>query len=435
MLTRRELLLASLAAPLHAAAKPNVVFVFSDDHHFQCLGAAGNPHIHTPNLDRLARDGVFFTNGIISVSQCAPSRGVMLTGREIYQNGLISNGRTYFGEKEQPTALEQIRRSGYDTIHIGKWHIKPEPGECGFLRSPLWLRGGGSVYRDPKLRRGQQGADETVPGHITDLFTDAAIAATAEAKQPFFLWLAYNAPHTPYYAAQKYRAPYQDKPTDSIAPPLHPPGGSKFDWATYYAVITHLDEAIGRLVAALKTQGKWENTVLFFLGDNGYMSGTRNWKGKVHHWDESVRIPYFVSGGAVKARATVNDPVASIDAVATWLDLAAVQPVHPIAGRSLRSYLDSGKGKLDAAFTSWDDPRPEGLAARVAVEPFRLIRTNRHKLIVFASKKQSLYDCVADPGEHTDLIADEKLKSVRDTLRAKLRARMQSTSDPAVAWL
>jgi len=436
MLTRRELFLASLAAPLRAATKPNIVFVFSDDHHFQCLGAAGNPHIHTPNLDKLAGEGLLFTNGLISVSQCAPSRGVMLTGREIYQTGLISNGQTSFQRDEKPTAVEQLRRAGYDTIHIGKWHIHPQPGETGFARSPLWLRGGGSVYRDPKLRRGQQGADETVPGHITDLFTDAAIAATKEATQPFFLWLAYNAPHTPWYASEKYRAHYQGKTNnDSIAPPLHPPGGGKFDWITYYSVITHLDEAVGRLVAALKAQGKWDNTVLFFVGDNGYMSGTRDWKGKVYHWDESVRIPYFVCGGAVKARARIDDPVASVDAVATWLDLAGVKPAHPLAGRSLRSYLETGKGKLDSAFTSWDDPRPEGLAAKVAIEPFRLIRTKRHKLVVFASKKQSLYDCVADPGENKDLIGDDKLKATREELRKKLRARMHATNDHAIAWL
>ncbi len=434
-MTRRQLLFASLAGPLRAANKPNIVFVFSDDHHFQCLGAAGNPHIHTPNLDRLAREGVFFTNGIISTSQCAPSRGIMLTGRETYQTGLISNGQTAFQHNENPTAVEQLRCAGYDTIHIGKWHIKPEPAECGFARSPLWLRGGGSVYRDPKLRRGQQGQDETVSGHITDLFTDASIAATKEAKQPFFLWLAYNAPHTPWFAAEKYRQHYQGKNSVEIAPPLHPPGGAKFDWVTYYAVITHLDEAVGRLVDALKAQGHWDNTVLFFIGDNGYMSGTRNWSGKVRHWDESVRVPYFVAGGAVKARAKVDDPVASIDAVATWLDLAGVKPARPIAGRSMRSYLDTGKGKFDVAFSVWDDPRPEGLAVKTPVEPYRLVRTKRHKLVVFASKKQSLYDCVADPSENNDLIADEQRKSVREDLRKKLRARMQSTGDHAIAWL
>lgn len=434
MITRRSLLGAPLAGPL-AAARPNIVFVFSDDHHFQGLGAAGNPHIHTPNLDSLARSGVHFTNGIVSTPQCAPSRGIMLTGLETYQSGLISNGQINFQQEVRPTVVGQLRNAGYETIHIGKWHIGPGPGEVGFGKSPLWLRGGGSPYRDPKLRRGQDGRDAVTPGHITDLLTDAAISAAAAARAPYFLWLAYNAPHTPWWAEDKYRAPYRGIPNERLAPPLSPGGGKPFDWATYCAVITHLDEAVGRLVAALKARGQWDNTVLFFMGDNGYVPGTRGWVGKVRSWEESVRIPYFVCGGAVKARARVEDPVASIDAARTWLDLAGVTPARPLAGRSLRSYLERGKGNVDAAYAVWDDPRAEALAVRVAIEPYRLIRTRRHKLVVFASGRQSLYDCVADPGEQTDLIADARLTGVKRTLTGKLRARMQATGDHAIGWL
>jgi arylsulfatase A-like enzyme len=438
MFSRREFLRSAAAAPAALTAadsKPNIIFIFSDDHHFQCLGAAGNPHIHTPNLDQLAKGGVLFSNGIITTSQCGPSRGVMLSGRETYQTGLISNGQIDFQKNVKPTVVEQLRSAGYDTIHIGKWHITPKPGEHGFDRSPLWLRGGGSVYRNPSLRRGQDGRDEVVKGHITDLFTDAAIDAVKDAKQPYFLWLTYNAPHTPWYADPKYFAHYQGKSNEDVAPPLHPKGGAKFDWTTYYAVITHLDEAIGRLVTSLKQQGQWDNTVLFFIGDNGYMSGTRNWSGKVRHWDESIRVPYFVCGGPVKAGVRVEDPVASVDACATWLQLAGVKPAQPLAGRSLVSYLKTGKGSSDAAFSTWDDGRPEGLAVNVAVEPYRLVRTKTHKLVVFQSKKQSLYHCAADPGEQRDLIDDTASKSLRESLRKKLRARMQQTGDHALAWL
>jgi arylsulfatase A-like enzyme len=438
MLTRRQWIANSASFPLLPAAgrKPNIIFVFSDDHHFQCLGAAGNPHIRTPNLDALAASGVHFTNGIISTSQCCPSRGVMLSGLETYQSGLLSNGATDFRPGAvKKTVVSQLRDSGYDTIHIGKWHIKPQPGPCGFNRSPLWLRGGGSVYRDPMLRRGQDGRDEKVPGHITDLFTDAAIDAAKQAKQPYFLWLAYNAPHTPWYAAEKYLSPYANLPNENLAPPLHPPGGAKFDWRTYYAVITHLDEAVGRLVAAVKESGQWENTVLFFLGDNGYMCGTRGWNGKVRHWEESVRVPYLVSGGWVRKAAKVADPVSSVDATATWLEIAGVKPVQPLAGRSYLSYLKTGKGSLREAYSVWDDPRAEGLAANVAIEPYRLVRTERHKLVVFESKKQALYDCVADPGEIKDLTGDPKHARLCEDLRARLRKRMQTTGDRALAWM
>jgi arylsulfatase A-like enzyme len=267
------------------------------------------------------------------------------------------------------------------------------------------------------------------------LFTDAAIEAVKGARQPDFLWLTYNAPHTPWLATEKYRAHYQGKSNEEIAPPLHPKGQAKFDWATYYAVITHLDEAVGRLVAALKQNGQWENTVLFFIGDNGYMSGTRNWSGKVRHWEESIRVPYFVSGGYFSGAYRVDDPVASVDATATWLELAGVKPWKPLAGRSLVSYLKTGKGKCTEAYCTWDDPRAEGLAAAVAVEPFRLVRTKQHKLVVFASKKQSLFDVVADPGENNDLAADPKHAALKRRLQAKLQARMKATGDHAISWL
>jgi len=435
MLTRRRLL-ASAAAPLLVAQeqRPNILFLYSDDHHFQCLGAAGNPHIRTPHLDRLASRGVLFTNGLATTPQCCPSRGVMLSGLETYQSGLESNGRTGFRDGLGPTVVEQMRRSGYDTCVFGKWHIRPEPETCGFARAPLWLRGGGSVYQDPVLRRGFGDAGQKVPGHITDLLTDAAIDYLRSARQPFLLWLAYNAPHTPWFAADKYRQPYQGR-NDALAPPSHPTGGPKFDWETYYAVITHLDEAIGRLLAAVEKAGLWDNTLIVFLGDNGYLCGTKGLQGKVYPWEESVRVPYFASGGLVRARGKLDAPVASVDLPATFLDYAGVQPAYALAGRSLRTELVTGRSTREAAFAAWNDPRPEGLAVRRAVEPYRLVRSRTHKLIVWESRKQALFDLRTDPGESENLVNNPSHAKVLRGLRALLRLRMRDTSDQALAWL
>lgn len=435
--TRRDLL-AAACAPLASgapAARPNIVFLFSDDHHYQCLGAAGNPHIRTPHLDRLAAEGVLFSNGAISTPQCAPSRGILLSGVETYQSGLRSNGATSFRPDIGPTAIEQMRRSGYDTAVVGKWHIANMPRECGFSQAPLWLRSGGSKYVDPSLRRGLDGTDETVKGHITDLFTDAAINVVRSAKQPYFLWLAYNAPHSPWYAAEKYRAPYAGKAAADLAPPAHPKSAKPFDWITYYSVITHLDEAVGRFVDALKKSGQWDNTVILFVGDNGYLSGTKGLSGKVHPWEESVRVPFLAAGGLVKRGLKTDAPVTSIDLTATWMDYAGVKPASPLSGRSLRAGLATGKGFPEEGFCVWDDGRIEALAVRQRVEPYRLVRTARHKLIVWESGKQSLFDIVADPGEERDLIADAGHAKVREDLRRRLAARMAATQDKAAAWL
>jgi len=432
-LTRRQVLLAGSAAPLLAAGKkPNIVFLYSDDHHWQCLGANGNPHIHTPNLDRLASRGVNFTNGLISTPQCCPSRGVMLSGLETYQSGLRSNGATSFRESLGPTVVEQMRRGGYETILCGKWHIQPTPEQCGFSKAPLWLRGGGSVYRDPRLRRGHAGVDEPIPGHITDLLTDAAIDSVRVARQPFLLWLAYNAPHTPWYADEKYRQHYEGKDPAKIAAPSHPPGGKPFDWITYYSVITHLDEAAGRVINAVEQAGLWDHTLFLFVGDNGYTCGTRGWNGKVHSWEESIRVPFVAAGGMVKRGVKCETPVASVDLPATWLDLAGIQPAYTLAGRSLRRALDKGKPEFDASFVTWDDGRPEGLAVGVSVEPYRLVRTSRHKFVKWESGKEALFDVEADPAEQNNLAASEPKRATQ--LREKLRARMKATSDHAASW-
>ncbi|MBL8211034.1 MAG: sulfatase-like hydrolase/transferase [Bryobacterales bacterium] len=438
MLTRRQLLSQSLAAPLLAqtgAKRPNIVFLFSDDHHFQALGAAGNPHIKTPNLDRLAAGGVRFVNGVVSTSQCNPSRGIMLSGREAVQTGLESNGRTDFTKDIGPSVVEQLRRSGYDTVQIGKWHVTPKQKAMGFNRAPLWLAGGSSKYQDPKLRRGLDGADEVVEGHITDLFTNAAIEEVKRPRQePYFLWLAYNAPHGPLYADEKFTDLYAAKSNAQLAPPLHASGGTPFNWGLYYAAISQLDDAIGRLFQAIEAAGQWDNTVIFFVGDNGFMCGTRGWNGKVVHWDESIRVPLLAGGGPVK-KAVVNDAVGTIDVSATWLDLAGVKPERPLAGRSLVSYLKTGKGTVDGAFCSWVDGRKEGLTTGVAVEPYRLVRTDRYKLVVFESRKKELYDCITDVGEHLNLINDPRSTALRQRMEAKLRARLKAIGDPALAWM
>ena len=348
---------------------------------------------------------------------------------------MLSNGQAEFHTDRGPMVVEQLQREGYDTVLVGKWHVRNQPRECGFARAPLWLRGGGSPYRNPQLSHGLDGKPETTTGHITDLFTDAALDALRGAAQPLFLWLAYNAPHTPWYAAPQYREPYEKKESGALAPPCHPKSAKPFDWITYYSVITHLDHAIGRIVEELDRGKLWDNTYVFFMGDNGFMCGTRNWNGKVVPWEESVRVPFLAAGGKVKRGARPDSPVCSIDLPATWLELAGVKPAYRLAGRSLTQLLQTGKGGPDAGFSVWSDGRPEALAVKTAVEPYRLVRTRTHKLIVWESGRKALYDHRADPAEENDLLERREFTAKAAELRAMLVARMRETKDPAAAWL
>jgi choline-sulfatase len=172
-----------------------------------------------------------------------------------------------------------------------------------------------------------------------------------------------------------------------------------------------------------------------FLGDNGFLCGTKGLNGKVHPWEESVRVPMIAAGGPVKRGVSHPGPVASIDLAATWLDFAGIQPAYKLAGRTLKPLLATGKGAPDDAFAVWDDGRAEALAIRTVVEPYRLVRTRTHKLVVWESRKQALFDVVSDPDEANDLVGDIASAPVLDDLRRRLARRMKATGDHALAWL
>ena len=454
MLTRRQFV-PTLTAPLLAQErKPNIILIVSDDHHWQCLGAAGNSKIQTPNLDKLAGRGVLFTNAIISTSQCAPSRGILLSGQESYQTGLDCNDHTGFRSFNGATVVEQLRRGGYETNLVGKWHIQPKPKECGFSKAPRWLAPAASPYLNPELRHGLDATDNTeTPGHITDIFTSAAVDVIQQAKKPYLLWLAYNAPHTPWTASEPYQKLYAGRNAE-LAPPNHPkataaprraaparggPGGNRpdgaFDWETYYAVISEMDAGIGRVVDEVDKSDQWSNTLILFAGDNGYLCGSKGLQGKVFPWEESIRVPMLASGGLVRKAAKSDAPVASIDISATMLDVAGIRPTHRLSGTSLRPAWSGGKFGRDASFSSWNDGRPEALVAGFPVEPYRAVRTPAWKYIVWESKKEALFDLKADPFEEKNLAAEPAHAGALRAMKERLRSRMKETSDHAAAWL
>jgi arylsulfatase A-like enzyme len=179
----------------------------------------------------------------------------------------------------------------------------------------------------------------------------------------------------------------------------------------------------------------WDDTYVFFLGDSGFMCGTKGLGGKVVPWEESVRVPFLASGGGITRGAKSDAPVSSIDLPATWMELAGVKPAYKLAGRSLTRLLKSGKGGPEAGFSVWADGRPEALTVHQAVEPYRLVRTRTHKLIVWESRREALYDIRSDPTEERDLAAQAESALILKKLRALLKTRMQETNDPAVAWI
>jgi arylsulfatase A-like enzyme len=445
------LLLAALGCagqrPLAPApARPNLVVVLSDDHRWDALGAAGNPAILTPVMDRMARDGVYFRQATVSVSQCHPVRASLLTGLPAWRHGVYSTQYQEPGVAgtlcRRPTVASLLRQAGYHTALVGKWHLPTPPAECGFDEVRTWLPEGGTDYRDPQLVHGSAHEHETVPGFTQEIFAADAVKflhGDAVRKGPFLLWLGFTAPHLPYEPnPERIQALYAGRSEDQLLPPGFPRDVQANDWRHYDEAVSHLDEQLGRVLAALRETGLAERTIVVLLGDNGYMMGERGIggpdsgaNGKQVPYESSLRVPFLLLGPALPHGLTSDLPVSSMDLPPTLLSLAGLRPPDTWPGRDLTAAL-AGKLDIGEAYAEWSDEESPAFGALA----FRAVRTPKHKLILWKdpARTAELYDLVADPAEAHNLLDDPASQDVLHDLQARLRAWMQRNQDPALAW-
>jgi arylsulfatase A-like enzyme len=403
--TRRQLLAAS-AAPLVRAAdppRPNVVLIVTDDQGFGDVRIHGNDKIRTPNMDRIAREGVQFTQFQVC-PVCSPTRSSLMTGRYNYRTGVVDTflGRSLMRPSEV-TVAELLREAGYRTGIFGKWHLGDNyplrAMDHGFdtsvvlrgggLGQPSDVPGGGS-YFDPVLFR--NGKPERFKGYCSDIYTNEALAfLDRNVSRPFFLYLATNAPHDPLEVAEELVAPYRRMGLDEGT-------------AKTYAMVENADTNIGRVLAALESRRLDRHTIVIFMTDNGpqrprYNAGMRGVKGSVYQG--GIRVPFFLRWPSVTAAGSRVDRIAAhIDVMPTLLEACGVPaPKHHIDGRSLLPLLrNPGAPWTDRTlFTQWH--RGD------APEPFRnaAVRTQRWKLV----DGKELYDLAGDPAEKSDAAASQ----------------------------
>ncbi|HXU32107.1 MAG TPA: sulfatase-like hydrolase/transferase [Thermoanaerobaculia bacterium] len=438
------------AAPTPAATRPNLLVVLSDDQRWDTLGVAGNPGIVTPVMDRMAREGVYFRQATVSVSQCHPVRASLITGLPAFAHGVYSTRYQEPGVADtlcrRPTVSSLLREAGYRTVLVGKWHLPTPPGKCGFDDVRTWLPEGGSEFLDPDLVRGRaaeaEPEHEKVPGFTQEIFADDAVGflRSQDAQSgPFLLWLGFTAPHTPYEPnPERIQALYARRSEDELKPPGFPRDVAANDWRHYDEAVSHLDEQLGRVLAALQETGLAERTVVVFLGDNGYMMGERGLggpgsgaDGKQVPYESSLRVPFLLRGPGLPKAVASDLPVSSMDLPPTLLALAGVPVPDAWPGRNLQAAI-AGEVRIGEAFAEWADEKSEkfgGLA-------YRVVRTPRHKLIVWKdrSKRDELYDLKADPAEVHNLVAEPAAQRVLQDLRGRLRAWMERNNDPALGW-
>lgn len=421
--------------------QPNVILVITDDQGYGDLGCHGNDVVKTPNLDRFHDEAIRLTDFHVSPT-CAPTRAALMTGRYANDTGVwhTIKGRSLLRTDEK-TLADMFRDAGYTTGFFGKWHLGDNyeylPQQRGF--ETVWFHGGGGVGQTPDYW-GNDYFDDTYwvngeptpfEGFCTEIWFRGAkefIRESAEENRPFFCYLTLNAPHSPYYAPEKYKAMYEDNP-HGVNP-------------AFFGMITQLDEEFGALRDILKKQGLEENTILIFMTDNGtsagvkldgshwcngfvtkgFNAGMRGKKGTMY--DGGHRVPFFIRWpkGGLGGGRDINALTAHIDVLPTLSDLCSVplpQGHQPLHGTSLVPLL-RGK-KLPPRTLVVDSQREEFL------EKWRMsaVMTERWRLI----NGRELYDIKADPEQRRD-IAEMFPETVLE-LRSAYEAWWAETSDRA----
>jgi arylsulfatase A-like enzyme len=435
--------------------KPNVIVILTDDQGYGDFGFTGNPYVKTPNIDKLAARSVRLTN-FHSSPVCAPTRSSLLTGRypqrtgvhDTYNNGAIM-------ATEEITIAEILNEKGYKTGIVGKWHLGDNypfrPSDQGFKYS--LVHGGGGVGQPGDLIENFTRPDscyfntmllennKKVPskGYCTDVFTDAALKFVQENKNdPFFLYLSFNAPHTPLQLPRKYEDQYKDLKFDSEFDKDESKPWSKMTEADkksarkVYGMATNIDDNVGRLLAELATQKLAENTIVIFMTDNGnqqlrYNGGFRGLKSSVY--EGGTRVPFLISGGGIfPENREIDGLVAHIDVLPTILDALKIPLPRQILldGKSVLPQIQ-GKAKssdrifFNAWHRGWQEPYR---SSALYLENYKLVAVNADEDEI---NSFGLYDLKTDPFEKDNLIAKNRGMAIK--LKSKLDSVFRDISE------
>jgi arylsulfatase A-like enzyme len=473
-----------LAAALLGA--PNIVFVMADDHAAHAISAYGSRVNQTPNLDRLAREGMLFRNAFVTNSICTPSRASILTGTYSHKNGVPVFNRF---DGAQPTVATRLRSAGYYTAIVGKWHLGSDP--VGFDRWEI-LPGQG-VYHDPVLYTAN--GEKTYRGrYVTDVITDLAIDFIRERPKdrPFFLMVHHKAPHREWTPDETHRRAFEDRAipepptlrddyatrTDALRenqqrvaddltrrdlkldPPVALMGQERDAWLDvkpsevtltaggktttltgdalarwkyqrymqdYLACVQSIDDNVGRLLGFLDASGLAKNTIVVYTSDQGFFLGDHGLYDKRFMYEESLRMPLLVRWPAVVGAGSVTDAMAlNVDFAPTFLEAAGVEVPAAMQGRSLVPLL---RGRTPADWRTamyyryYHDPGHHNTRAHYGV------RTASHKLIYYWRKDQwELFDLRTDPEELRNLYGQSGQEAVSAELKttlARLRRELQ----------
>ncbi|MCP5520826.1 MAG: sulfatase [Verrucomicrobiales bacterium] len=451
----------ALTLPAFAATpRPNVVFVLTDDQRWDAMSCMGNPYLQTPNIDRLANEGVLFRNHFCTTSLCSPSRASILGGLYAHAHGVVNNFTEY--PPDLPTFPRQLQQAGYRTAYFGKWHMGEDnddkrPGFDTFVTH----RGQGK-YFDNEFRF-SGGERRLVPGYYTTVVTDMAVdwLRQQDRNQPFLLMIGHKAPHSFYFPEAKYadafadvRIPYPesafelgDKPKwiSQRLTTWHGIYGPLFDWRknfpdtsakgmlafenmtrAYWGTILSVDDSVGRLYDELWRLDQLDNTVFIFTSDNGLLNGEHGMVDKRTAHEPSIRIPLVVRAPMLVSPhrpKVVEAQTLTLDFAPTILDICGASPLPKVHGRSWKQLITTGDPDWRTAwYYEYNYEKQFPYTPNV-----RAIRTDEWKYIHYPPGDGSpdqhmaeLYHLTSDPEERHNLIGEAKYAGLVKELRQEL---------------
>lgn len=427
--------LPTAATESKSIPRPNVMVILPDEWRAQALGCTGNRDVHTPNLDRLAYEGVLFRHTFANSPVCCPARANILTGTYANRNGMIANDLRL--RESTVTLGELFSKAGYRTGFIGKWHldggrrlpgfVPPGPRRHGFR---FWAANEcfHGNYFDTQYFRD---IDKPIPikKYEAEAWTDIAIDFLRQMRNPpFFLIISLGPPHDPYHAPEKYLKMY-----DSQKITMRPnwvkgiKGGGREDIGAYYAAITAIDDQVGRLMGALRELGFEEDTIVLFTSDHGNMLGSHGKVLKRKPWEESIRVPGILRyPRRVKAGRQEDTLLTHVDLAPTLMGLCGFETPAEMQGTNLsRVALGETEKGPDSAFFQILGPFYAGGVLRA----WRGVRTHRYMYARWESGPWVLYDLEKDPYELNNLANDPPTVSVRKEMNEKLEEWMRRTGD------
>ncbi|MBX7122017.1 MAG: sulfatase-like hydrolase/transferase [Opitutaceae bacterium] len=442
MATMLGIILTFVPALAQPSKRPNILYIVADDMRQDTIAALGNPVIETPALDGLVRKGTVLSQANCAYPVCVPSRTEMLTGR-IFASAIDPH------KNQPPTLAERLREAGYETWHVGKWHIAGKPVTRGFVESRgLFMRS--AVNPTPPLTYDRHGRPITgyrgcvfqdddgnefpelgvgLTPNISERFAEAAIELLRrKTEKPFFLHLNFTSPHDPRLVPAGYENRY---PPGSVPLPenfqatpainlktrdemLLPRPLDRADMeeelAVYYAQITHMDAQIGRVLEALRASGRERETIIVFVSDHGLALGSHGLLGKQNLYDHTLLVPCILAGPGISSGATAKAQVYLRDVSATLLDLCGLTIPQGWDAVSFKSLLSGETTEVHPYLVGY------------YLDESRSIRTSEWKLITFPrSGLTQLFNLGDDPLEAHNLAGDPAYAGIVENLRGKLR--------------